>query len=170
MTNKIYRSAMGTPIDMGALALQNENTRAVGNMNVNARGDKLDSNNRVVETRTQSVQKQYKKATIDPSRTVPHKSTLHAQREKLEKENKSTITPVELSTIDDVIDATDTFNDLPDDNEVIVEKDTAPVEAADEKESLRGGLAGAIARSREVRQEKEKTLRELKQDRGPKKI
>ena len=39
MTRKVYKSAMGQPIDLGALLLQNEQDRAVGNMNVNARGD-----------------------------------------------------------------------------------------------------------------------------------
>ena len=46
MTRKIYKSAMGKTVDMGSLLLRNEQTRAVGNMNVNARGDRLDSNNK----------------------------------------------------------------------------------------------------------------------------
>jgi hypothetical protein len=37
----VYRSARGKEVDMGKLALQNELTPAVGNMGVNARGDKL---------------------------------------------------------------------------------------------------------------------------------
>ena len=45
MTSKIYRSAQGKSIDLGTIMLQNETVRAVGNMKVNARGDKLDNNN-----------------------------------------------------------------------------------------------------------------------------
>jgi hypothetical protein len=52
MTNKIYKSAMGKTVDMGSLLLQNENTRAVGNMGVNARGDLLDSSNTVTTIST----------------------------------------------------------------------------------------------------------------------
>ena len=63
MTRKIYKSAMGKSIDMGSLLLQNEKVRAVGNMNVNARGDRLDSNNKIVEPKNQQVQRRYNKQT-----------------------------------------------------------------------------------------------------------
>jgi len=43
MTARKYRSAMGKTVDIGALMLQNESVRAVGNMSVNARGDTLNS-------------------------------------------------------------------------------------------------------------------------------
>ena len=46
MTSKVYRTAQGKSVDLGTIMLQNEHVRAVGNMNVNARGDKLDQNNR----------------------------------------------------------------------------------------------------------------------------
>jgi hypothetical protein len=59
MTSKIYKTAQGKTMDMGRLALQNENVRAVGNMKVNARGDMVDDMNRVVSTKTEQVQKQY---------------------------------------------------------------------------------------------------------------
>lgn len=59
MTRKTYRTALGKTVDLGALMLQNENTRAVGNMKVNARGDLIDSWNRPIDRRTQQVQKQY---------------------------------------------------------------------------------------------------------------
>ena len=49
MTRKTYKTAQGKTIDLGALLLQNEQVRAVGNMNVNARGDLLDGSNRVIE-------------------------------------------------------------------------------------------------------------------------
>ena len=61
MTSKIYKSAMGKTVDMGALLLQNEQTRAVGNMGVNAAGDVIDSNNRVIDQRNRQIQRQYKK-------------------------------------------------------------------------------------------------------------
>ena len=59
MTNEVYRSANGKTVDMGALRLQNERVRAVGNMRVNARGDVINDNNQVIRTRNEQVGKQY---------------------------------------------------------------------------------------------------------------
>jgi hypothetical protein len=61
MTQKQYRTAQGKIVDLGALQLQNEHIRAVGNMPVNARGDLIDSHNRPIDTRNQQVARQYKK-------------------------------------------------------------------------------------------------------------
>lgn len=63
MTSKVYRTAQGKTVDMGRLALQNENVRAVGNMKVNARGDIVDDMNRVISKKTDQVQKQYNNQT-----------------------------------------------------------------------------------------------------------
>ena len=61
MTKRIYRSARGKSVDLGSLILQNENTRAVGNMGVNTRGDKINANNEVIEPKTQIMEKRYEK-------------------------------------------------------------------------------------------------------------
>jgi hypothetical protein len=63
MTKQLYRSATGKTVDMGALRLQNERVRAVGNMKVNARGDQIDEQGRVINTKPEQVNKQYKKQT-----------------------------------------------------------------------------------------------------------
>jgi hypothetical protein len=60
MTKDIYRTARGKTVDMGALRLKNEKTRAVGNMKVNARGDQINDENRVIKKKTQQVTQQYK--------------------------------------------------------------------------------------------------------------
>jgi hypothetical protein len=57
----VYRSAQGKTIDMARLAAMNERVRAVGNMNVNARGDTIDSNGRVVVPVTKKVGEAYQK-------------------------------------------------------------------------------------------------------------
>lgn len=56
-----YRSAQGKIVDMSQLAAKNEKVRAVGNMNVNARGDILDSHNRVIKDNTKRVKNSYQK-------------------------------------------------------------------------------------------------------------
>ena len=66
MTQKVYKTAQGKTVDMGRLMVQNEKTRAVGNMKVNARGDMVDDLNNVVSTKTQQVNKQYNKQIQNP--------------------------------------------------------------------------------------------------------
>jgi hypothetical protein len=59
MTKRVYKSANGKTVDMGSLALQNEMVRAVGNMKVNARGDLIDEQNRVISKKTDQVNQTY---------------------------------------------------------------------------------------------------------------
>ena len=59
MTKSLYKTAQGKSIDMGALRLQNEKVRAVGNMKVNARGDVVDDRGSVVNSKTEQVNRQY---------------------------------------------------------------------------------------------------------------
>jgi len=66
MTQKVYRTAQGKTVDMGRLMVQNEKTRAVGNMKVNARGDMVDDMNNIVATKPQQVNKQYNKQVQNP--------------------------------------------------------------------------------------------------------
>ena len=54
-----HRSAMGKTVDMASLMAQNENTRAVGNMKVNARGDTIDALGRVIQPVTEKVNQAY---------------------------------------------------------------------------------------------------------------
>jgi len=66
MTKEVYRSANGKTVDMGALRLQNEKVRAVGNMRVNARGDEIDDNNNIIRKKSEQVKGQYQKQTNQP--------------------------------------------------------------------------------------------------------
>ena len=62
-----YRTAQGKLVDMSALQAKNERTRAVGNMKVNARGDTIDSNGKIIVPVTTKVNSMY-------SKTVGNKS------------------------------------------------------------------------------------------------
>lgn len=66
----VYRSAQGKQIDMASMATKNEKTRAVGNMGVNARGDVLDSHNRIVKEGTSRVQTNYNKSVDNKPRVI----------------------------------------------------------------------------------------------------
>jgi hypothetical protein len=74
------RSAQGKMIDMTALAARNERVRAVGNMNVNARGDTIDAFGKVIVPATQKVGEQYQR-TVGNRSANPIKSKKVAQPE-----------------------------------------------------------------------------------------
>jgi hypothetical protein len=151
MTKKQYRSAMGKTVDMGALQLQNETVRAVGNMNVNARGDTLNSNNQIIDKKSHQVRRQYRRQSNVSNQEVTTSNVA------LRKANQP-ITEV----------FQDQFDDLPEDNDVMAEDIIADVAPADNEP--RGGLAAAIARSRTVKQQLEKTPRQLAKESSIKKI
>jgi hypothetical protein len=57
---KAYRSAQGKMVDMEQLRLANEETIAVGNMKVNARGDELGPGGEIIRTRNEVMGDYYK--------------------------------------------------------------------------------------------------------------
>ena len=151
MTSKVYRSAQGKSVDLGTIMLQNEHVRAVGNMNVNARGDRLDSNNQVLETKPRQIQRQNARTT-NVSATEVHTSSIKARRQAAaEPKTEAEAPPV-----------------APPQPETV----TQPP-AQDETATGRiptGGLAAAIARNREIKQELEKTQRQRAREQGVKRI
>lgn len=97
MSKKMHTTANGVPFDMAAFRAKNEKVRAVGNMNVNARGDVLDSNNNVIESRPKIVNRTYEKVTQSG---VRGKGTSSATA-KPGKILTSETTPDELMNLDD---------------------------------------------------------------------
>lgn len=55
----IHKTAMGKPINMDRIRLENETTIAIGNMNTNARGDELGPGGQIIKTRAQIMQEYY---------------------------------------------------------------------------------------------------------------
>ena len=70
MTQKTYRTAQGKIVDLGAMMTQNETIRAVGNMSVNARGDIIDNQDRVLATRGEQVNRNLNRQTNTSSGPV----------------------------------------------------------------------------------------------------
>ena len=149
MSKKVYRTAQGKTVDLGALQLQNETVRAVGNMGVNARGDKVSPQNKTVDSRNASVTRHYKKQTrtnVTDDAVVDSKKTKAKQPEVVKQ-------PVEEI---EVVKQPEPVVEDP-----VVEPETPPL----------GGLAGAIAKAKTVKQEPMKTPRQLAQEKaGVKKI
>jgi hypothetical protein len=163
MTRKVYKTARGKEVDLGALLLQNENVRAVGNMNVNARGDVLDSTNKVIDQKNRQVQRQYQRQSVTPpAPRVVASSTREAKQMKQDA-------PAPVRLPDPVMqeEELDNYDDLPEDNnEVAVEESTPPPRL----EIPAGGLAAAIARAKTVEQQLDKTPRQLRQEARLKKL
>ena len=59
MANNVYKTAMGQLIDMDKLRLMNEKQTAVGNMNVNARGDEILPDGTIIKPRNQKMREHY---------------------------------------------------------------------------------------------------------------
>lgn len=155
MTKQIYKSAQGKSVDLGTIKLRNEHVRAVGNMNVNARGDVVDSSNNVIDPKNRQIQRQNAKLTNVSDATV-HSSSAAVRRSR---NQTSDTTPSDTTVLDTVDDTTPVVEAAPvDDTTLVVE--AAPVDIP----ATGGGLAAAIARSKIIKQEKEKTARQLLQD------
>jgi hypothetical protein len=148
MTKKVYRTAQGKMVDLGALQLRNENVRAVGNMGVNARGDLVDSQNQSIDSRNKQVAKQYQRQTSNVSNTpVAGKKT------------PTVDIPAPPENFEDDFDKGDVTAENPRQG-----SSTTTVENS-------GGLAAAIARARQVKQDPMKTQKEIsKKQEGVRKI
>jgi hypothetical protein len=207
MTSKIYRSAQGKMVDLGTIILQNEHVRAVGNMKVNARGDKLDSLNQVIETRTERIQRHNNSTSTNASSAAPQTSS------RKNRANKTQVTPESqiqsrghvadtqpepvIETAPDPVPQVETAPPVqqrqaptplaptPPSNpqptpaqarapEVDLKNPARPAKSPavgnTAPATSGGGLAGAIARSREIKQELDRTRRQKAQDSGLRKI
>lgn len=153
---KVYRTAKGQTLDIGSLLLQNENTRAVGNMNVNARGDKINSENKTIKGRNEQMTQHYRKTYNKTVQDQPvYKSVAEAQKaqSKQQPAPTKTVEPAPIaSAVDDAAEVQAT-------TQPIVEK-PAPQKVPT------SGLAGAIAKARSVEQEEEKTARQIEQEKS----
>ena len=56
---RMYRTMQGRMVDIEKLRAANENVQAVGNMNVNARGDVLGAGGQVITPKSQVIRKYY---------------------------------------------------------------------------------------------------------------
>lgn len=77
--SKNYRTAMGKKIDLDQLQLANESVIAIGNMKVNARGDKLGPGGKVVKTKKEIMNDYHKIKNAQVAqviRDVPEKTKL----------------------------------------------------------------------------------------------
>lgn len=190
MTNKVYKTAQGKSIDLGTIILKNEHVRAVGNMNVNARGDVLDQANNVIETKPQLIKRQNARLTnvsADPVQTSQRKTrtatktksepvaksepvtkTEHVAKTQPVAKSAPVIEPEpelepELETVEEL------FETEPEPEEILAEPPPQHLKTTEEYKGPEG-LAGAIARTRQIKQELEKTRRQRQRAQGVRKL
>lgn len=187
---KVYRSSQGKSIDLGALLLQNETVRAVGNMGVNARGDRIDTRNKVIDTKVKQAQRAYNKqigpqddipqsfapppAGIVPTQAVtPDPYQLQSQNskeDKLFKEQRKTQKKVKTTSNPKKTPV----KPVPEENVKTADVDIndlnnieSNLDKVEETKALpKGGLADAIARAKTIKQEALKTPRQQAQEKS----
>lgn len=168
--SKTYRTANGGKVDLGSLILSQENTRSVGNMGVNARGDKINSRNEVIESRNEIVQHHYNKAHSPVVEEAPiPTSAKHAEElaGKVSKVKKTTATkkPKPKAKAKEVKEEI-----LPVASEEKVAETREPIIKQEEVMSIpkssvpQGGLAAAIAKAKQIKEEENKTPRQQEQE------
>ena len=99
---RMYRTMQGRMVDIEKLRTANETVRAVGNMNVNARGDVLGPGGQIATSKAEVMQKYYEqpKGKVDdtPARakpTPPRKTPPTPVQKMTPVESKPTAKPVE---------------------------------------------------------------------------
>lgn len=137
---KVYKTARGKSIDMDKVKLANEQVTAVGNMKVNARGDKLGPGGQVIAGRNQLMDRVYNvDATVAPTSGgySPNDPEVFAQQQALIEANK----------------ARDLHNLA---TNLVRPTSIEPVEKTEsEAPAARGSLASAVAKTTVVKQEAE---------------
>ena len=77
-----HKSAKGKVVDMAAMARQHENTRAVSNVPINAKGDIIDNRGKVVKTREEAKKEYYKDTVVGDTQEISIKGPEEAQQVK----------------------------------------------------------------------------------------
>ncbi len=99
----VYRSAMGKKVDMSALSATNERVRAVGNGKMNARGDVVDSEGRVVKPSTTKINEIYARTVTNRGATTqpPPPTQAHPPQKLVTDDQLSTLHQAELELNED---------------------------------------------------------------------
>lgn len=96
MGQNIRKTALGQTINIDQLRIVNETSLAVGNMNVNARGDEVSPNGNIIKTRNEIMKERYRP--IEP--VVKYNPTKRRQSmESMLEQASSQQTPVPETTV-----------------------------------------------------------------------
>jgi hypothetical protein len=145
---KQYVTAMGKAIDFEALKIANEETIAVGNMKVNARGDQLGPGGSVERSRSEAISDFYR---------VENREERIARQKKAGVKTSQTVAKRRTPT-ENIDQGEQQMSTQPEqENKEIPESANASEETAVNTETtkqLRGKLADSVAKEATVTQEK----------------
>lgn len=146
---RVYTTAQGKKIDIDSLQIANEQTIAVGNMKVNARGDELGPGGRVSSTRNQAMESYYKLHTPTTAGTKPGvvaDNPSNAERiRKMQQEAGLARSSAQGSVA--------VVPEVPAEPKQDVAPEPTEVEVQAPAPQLRGSLAGSVAKQTTVTQE-----------------
>ena len=156
--SRVYKSARGRMVDMDAIKLSNENSIAVGNMKVNARGDKLGPGGHVATGRNQVMDQIYAVNTSSSNNGYsPNDPEVYAERQAQMDQSKA-------KKLHDL--ANNLVQTVPEEQAV----PNAPASvnpAVDGTASTRGSLASSVAKTTVVTQ---KPMEDPRKPKGPTRI
>jgi hypothetical protein len=142
--SRVYKSARGKMIDMDAVKLANEDTIAVGNMKVNARGDKLGPGGRVDTGRNEIMDRVYSVNTASTNTGYsPNDPAVYAEREAMMDQSKAKKLHDLAANLISVVPEEAAAPAVPE----VAESTDAPAP------STRGSLASSVAKTKVVTQE-----------------
>lgn len=139
---RVYTTAQGKQISIDSLRIANEETIAVGNMKVNARGEQLGPGGVPEKSRQEAINEYYNL----------HTPTVGAGNGVIERPQK--VAPTIVPDPDPVADP------------IIAEQDAMEIE----KPAMRGSLASSVAKTAVVNQELLKPAKQQTKDNGPTRI
>lgn len=147
--SKAYKTARGKMIDIDKVKLANETVTAVGNMKVNARGDKLGVGGKIVAGRNQVMDRVYAVSSSLSGGYSPNDPDIYAQQQALLENNKAK-----------------QLHDLT--TNLVRPTSIEPVESLEPAEPApRGTLASSVAKTTVVKQE---PMPDPKKSNGPTRI
>ena len=145
----VYKTARGRTIDMDKVKLSNEKVTAVGNMKVNARGDKLGAGGQIIAGRNQVMDRVYN---VEGRKGYsPNDPTVFAQQQALVESNKAK-----------------ELHDLA--TTLVQNTSIEPVDPVDTQPAARGSLASSVAKTVSVAQEPLPNPKDVKKSNGPSRI
>ena len=175
---KTYRTSSGQQVDFGALLLNNETVPALGNMNVNARGDEIDPAGNITKSREDIMREYNELNTMVPQDgDIPQGTGIEADDDWQDWEppvKKPEFSPVENMSVP--------TTEVASQDQENTEAEVAPVGTnigkqiseqaeAEESKTPTGGLAAAVAAAKKPESNVQQSAQEqVKQNPGVRRI
>jgi hypothetical protein len=132
--SKLYKTARGKTVDFDKIKLSNEDTTAVGNMRVNARGDLLGAQGTIAAGRNQLMDQVY---AVEEAPYSPNDPTSFARTQSIVEQNRAQ----ELHNLAQNLVQTTSPESTP------IPDQSSPIQP-----SARGSLASSVAKTQTVTQ------------------